>query len=233
MGVPLQHIARASLVPDNDADHDMTDAPTTDFSGGIALRDLPDGATVSGRIGAEEAILVRHGETFSRWALQCSHYHGPLAEGLIVDDTVRCPWHHACFSLRTGEALRAPALDPIPCWRVERIGDRVFRPREACGSGHARRPPAAKSADTPASVVIIGGGAAGLAAADMLRREGYRWRRDHDQRRRVRRRATGRICPRTSWRGPRQPTGFRCGRPNTMPSAISNSNSTRGSRRST
>ena len=48
-----------------------------------------------------------------------------LAEGAIVGDTVRCPWHHACFSLRTGEALAAPALSPVACWTVERRGDQV------------------------------------------------------------------------------------------------------------
>src|SRR5262249_14402883 len=97
----------------------------------------------------------------------CTHYHGPLAEGLIVGDTVRCPWHHACFSLRTGEALRAPALDPIACWRVERRDDTIFV-REKQTISVARKAPR-----SPESVAIIGGGAAGLAAAQMLRREGY------------------------------------------------------------
>jgi NADPH-dependent 2,4-dienoyl-CoA reductase/sulfur reductase-like enzyme/nitrite reductase/ring-hydroxylating ferredoxin subunit len=152
----------------------MADTPTTDFGSGIALRDLPDGATVSGRIGDEEAILVRRGEDIFAVGAACSHYHGPLAEGLIVDDTVRCPWHHACFSLRTGEALRAPALDPIPCWRVERVGDRVFARDKLAAPGTRSGPPAARAAHKPASVVIVGGGAAGLAAADTLRREGYR-----------------------------------------------------------
>ena len=88
---------------------------------------------------------------------------------MIVGDTVRCPWHHACFSLRTGEALRAPALDPIDCWRVERAGDKIFVKEKISASVTAKP----RSASDPESVVIIGGGAAGLAAADMLRREGY------------------------------------------------------------
>ena len=105
----------------------MEDTPALDLRNGIALDDLPDGAIVRGSVDAEEAILLRRGDAFFAVGAQCTHYHGPLAEGLIVDDTVRCPWHHACFSLRTGEALRAPALDPIACWR------------EGCGSGPASR----------------------------------------------------------------------------------------------
>ena len=101
----------------------------------------------------------------------CTHYGGPLAEGLVVDDTVRCPWHHACFSLRTGEALRAPALNPVACWRVEQRDGKAFVREKIEQSPAGSRLPAASG--MPGSVVIIGGGAAGNAAAEMLRREGY------------------------------------------------------------
>ena len=79
--------------------------------------------------------------------------------------------HHACFSLRTGEALRAPALDPIPCWRVDHIDERIFVREKLAAPGPRRLPRGLQR--TGSSVVIVGGGAAGLAAAEMLRREGY------------------------------------------------------------
>jgi NADPH-dependent 2,4-dienoyl-CoA reductase/sulfur reductase-like enzyme/nitrite reductase/ring-hydroxylating ferredoxin subunit len=150
----------------------MTDAEDTskpDFGNGLPFRALPDGGMVLGRVDADDVLLVRQGNELFAVGAHCTHYHGPLAEGLIAGDTVRCPWHHACFSLRTGEALRAPALDPVACWRVERVGDTVFV-REKLAEP---RPGTAKPPGIPASVVIVGGGAAGLAAADMLRREGY------------------------------------------------------------
>ena len=81
---------------------------------------------MSGQADGEEVALVRRGDEFFAIAAHCTHYGGPLAEGLIVGDTVRCPLHHACFSLRNGEALRAPAFDPVSCWRVERVGDKIF-----------------------------------------------------------------------------------------------------------
>ena len=93
----------------------MNAASLPDFRAGIEVRDIPNGAIVSGRVDSEEAILIRRGDAYFAVGAQCTHYHGALALGLVVDDTVRCPLHHACFSLRTGAALRAPALDPIAC----------------------------------------------------------------------------------------------------------------------
>ena len=70
-------------------------------------------------MGEDAVIIARCGDDYFAIGATCSHYGGPLAEGLIVGDIVRCPWHHACFSLRTGEALEAPGFNPVPCWRTE------------------------------------------------------------------------------------------------------------------
>jgi NADPH-dependent 2,4-dienoyl-CoA reductase/sulfur reductase-like enzyme/nitrite reductase/ring-hydroxylating ferredoxin subunit len=140
-----------------------------DLAAGIASGELADGAMLLGHVGEEAVLLARRGEEIFAVGATCTHYGGPLAEGLLVDDTVRCPWHHACFSLRTGEAIRAPALNPIACWKVERrdgrivVGERIEQP------SHQRRATAA----APRRIVILGGGAAGIAAARMLRQEGY------------------------------------------------------------
>jgi 3-phenylpropionate/trans-cinnamate dioxygenase ferredoxin reductase subunit len=143
------------------------EANKPDFRNGFSIRGLSDGSMKLGHVDGEEVVLARRGDEFFAVGAHCTHYGGPLAEGLIVDGTVRCPWHHACFSFKDGEALRAPALDPVVCWRVEKLGDEVFV-REKLALPAPRR-----VAEGPSSVVIVGGGAAGLAAADMLRREGY------------------------------------------------------------
>jgi apoptosis-inducing factor 3 len=146
----------------------MEDAAKPDFKNGFPVQNLREGSPILGQVDGEEAILVRRGDQFFAIGAHCTHYHGPLAEGLVVGDTVRCPWHHACFNLKTGEALRAPALDPVTCWRVEKVGDKVFV-REKLSE--VSKKPSARN--LPSSVVIVGGGAASLAAAEMLRREGY------------------------------------------------------------
>jgi NADPH-dependent 2,4-dienoyl-CoA reductase/sulfur reductase-like enzyme/nitrite reductase/ring-hydroxylating ferredoxin subunit len=150
---------------------EANDRPTLDLSKGVSASALADGGMIRGRVGDDDVVLARSGKELFAIRAQCSHYRGPLVEGLVVGDSVRCPWHHACFSLRTGEALRAPALDPIPCWRVEQVADRIFV-REKLPA--ARTQPAAMSTrQRPSSIVIVGGGAAGVAAAEMLRRHGY------------------------------------------------------------
>ena len=151
----------------------MENSAKPDLKTGFPADNLPDGGMILGQADGEEVIVTRRGDEFFAVGAFCTHYHGPLADGLLVGETLRCPWHHACFSLRTGEALRAPALDPIACWRVERIGDQVYV-REKLAEAPPKATLAAPPSYTlPASVVILGGGGAGLAAADMLRREGY------------------------------------------------------------
>jgi NADPH-dependent 2,4-dienoyl-CoA reductase/sulfur reductase-like enzyme/nitrite reductase/ring-hydroxylating ferredoxin subunit len=141
-----------------------------DLSLGVAVSHLAEGAMLLGHSQGEPLILVRRGDELFAVAAVCTHYSGPLAEGLLVDDTVRCPWHHACFSLRTGEALRAPALNPVSCWRVEQRDGQAFV-REKLEN--ASLPAPSLTSRMPESVVIVGGGAAGSAAAETLRREGY------------------------------------------------------------
>jgi NADPH-dependent 2,4-dienoyl-CoA reductase/sulfur reductase-like enzyme/nitrite reductase/ring-hydroxylating ferredoxin subunit len=149
----------------------MTDTSGPDLAHGIAAADLADGAGLVGHVGDEQVLLVRRGTAVLAVAAQCTHYHGPLVEGLLVDGTVRCPWHHACFDLQTGEALNAPAFDPLACWSVEQRDGRIFvREKRQQSPSHPRGRPADAAPDR---IVIIGGGAAGFAAADMLRREQF------------------------------------------------------------
>jgi NADPH-dependent 2,4-dienoyl-CoA reductase/sulfur reductase-like enzyme/nitrite reductase/ring-hydroxylating ferredoxin subunit len=151
-----------------------------------------------GHARGEPVLLARRGDEVFAIGAICTHYGAPLEQGLLDGDTVRCQWHHACFSLRTGEALRAPALNPVSHWRVEhwhreevRDVARQFTPVETpVGSVYVQekfggtvyvreklafvgRPSQPRAAGIRATVVIVGGGAAGNAAAEMLRREGY------------------------------------------------------------
>ena len=150
----------------------MENTNVPDFASGFPINALQDGAMIQGKVGDEDVILARRGDEFFAVGANCTHYHGPLAEGLIVGDELRCPLHHTCFSLRTGMAVCAPAFDAIPRWRLERVGERLFV-REKLPS-LAQYPEANSTPPhSPSSIVIVGGGAAGLAAADMLRRKGY------------------------------------------------------------
>ena len=140
-----------------------------DLTRGVGLSAFT-GETLLGHVGDDEVLLVRSGPDIFAVDAHCSHYHGPLAEGLVTGESIRCPWHHACFDLRTGEAARPPALTPIGVWQVEREGDRII-------VRHKREQPKPRingPVDAPDRIVIIGGGAAGFAAAEMLRRQEYR-----------------------------------------------------------
>jgi NADPH-dependent 2,4-dienoyl-CoA reductase/sulfur reductase-like enzyme/nitrite reductase/ring-hydroxylating ferredoxin subunit len=150
-------------------DHSQPSGP--DLVRGIALGELADDGKLVGHVGGEEVLLLRRGTEIFAVGAHCTHYQGPLVDGLAVEDTIRCPWHHACFDLRTGEALRAPALRPVACWSVEQRDGKIFvRGKQAQPKPKAvGKPPG----ETPKRIVIVGGGAAGFAAAEGLRRGQY------------------------------------------------------------
>jgi NADPH-dependent 2,4-dienoyl-CoA reductase/sulfur reductase-like enzyme/nitrite reductase/ring-hydroxylating ferredoxin subunit len=138
-----------------------------DLAAGIPAGDLAEGAMVAGRVGDDEVVVARKGGKLFAVSAHCTHYHGPLAEGLLVGETVRCPWHHAHFSLQTGEAIAAPALSPLTCWQVdERDGKIAVKSRKTPSPSNKKGSPTER-------FVIVGGGAAGFAAAEMLRRRGF------------------------------------------------------------
>ncbi len=152
-------------------DHTSPSGP--DFAQGVPVSSFAEGVMLAGHVGDDAVLVVRHREEFFATGALCTHYGAPLAEGIVVGDTVRCPWHHACFSLRTGEALRAPALQPLACWDAERRGDMVFVTRKHEAADGATSRTGHTSAAPPALLVIVGAGAAGNAAAEMIRRSGY------------------------------------------------------------
>ena len=131
-----------------------------DLSAGVPFAELAEGTPLLGHAAGEPVVLVRLGDEVLAVGATCTHYGAPLADGLIAFEGIRCPWHHACFDLRTGEALRAPALNSVPTYDVERVGGLV---RVAGRRGDR---PAERRTGAPSSVVIVGAGAAGNAAAE-------------------------------------------------------------------
>ncbi|MGA7252596.1 MAG: FAD-dependent oxidoreductase [Pseudolabrys sp.] len=137
-----------------------------DLSAGVAAAELTRGAVLTGHVGDDEVLLVRQGGKLFALSAYCTHYHGPLADGLLVGETIRCPWHHAHFNLQTGEAIAAPALAPVTCWAVEEKDGKIFVKNK-------KTQPAPDKTGAGERFIIIGGGAAGFAAAEMLRRRGF------------------------------------------------------------
>src|SRR6476659_1993568 len=138
-----------------------------DLEAGIPEGDLVGETPLLGHAHGEAVIVLRRNEELLAIGATCTHYSGPLAEGLFGGDTVRCPWHHACFDLRTGAPVRAPALNPIPCYEVG-VSEGLIKVGARTGG-----PITLRRSSALRTIAIVGAGAAGESAAETLRREGY------------------------------------------------------------
>jgi len=150
---------------------DDASAAGPDLARGVAFAELQDGGMLLGHVGGEQVMLIRQGSDVFALGAHCTHYHAPLTDGIVVDGMIRCPWHHARFDLRTGEAVRAPAFSPLACWSVDHHDGKVFvRDKRDRPQSRAR---GKRAGARPGRIVIVGGGAAAFSAAEMLRREQF------------------------------------------------------------
>ena len=147
----------------------QADVSGPDLRAGVALAELKEGQPLLGHVDDQSVVLVRAGAEVFAVGATCTHWSGPLAEGIVTGEEIHCPWHHACFSLRTGAVVSPPALNPLPRWSVTVRDGRAYVGEQS--SDVAPRAAGVKSG--PASVVIVGAGAAGMVAAETLRKEGY------------------------------------------------------------
>lgn len=67
--------------------------------------------------GTRIAVFNLDGEFFAIEDV-CTHDGGDLTGGCLDGDVIVCPRHGARFSIRTGEALTAPAFEPTTAFPV-------------------------------------------------------------------------------------------------------------------
>lgn len=63
-------------------------------------------------------VLVKQGDAIYALRDACTHLGGPLSEGTIEDDSIRCPWHGSRFCLKDGRVLDGPAVFPERVFEV-------------------------------------------------------------------------------------------------------------------
>lgn len=132
------------------------------------LEDIAPGTMREVEAAGQNILLVRQGDKITAIGARCPHAGGILAEGILTDGEVICPWHKAAFCVRTGKRLDPPAVDDLPSYRVEiENGDILLRDPQP-----AARPAPPPTADS-GHFAILGAGAAGFAAAQELRRRGF------------------------------------------------------------
>ncbi len=128
---------------------------------------LAEGRPVAAVVEERKILLVRLAGRVYACGNECTHYKAPLTDGLLAGHIVTCPWHNARFDVRDGRLVAPPALNDLPSYEVKIEAGQVWvKPK---GAATIEMP----SGSDGRSFLIVGAGAAGNAAAETLRREGF------------------------------------------------------------
>jgi nitrite reductase/ring-hydroxylating ferredoxin subunit/uncharacterized membrane protein len=95
-------------------DHAAAQAPPHEFVPVLAEAELPENELRRVEAKGVPVLLVRRNGSIYALTETCSHMGGPLSEGKLEGDSVRCPWHGSRFSLEDGRVLDSPATFPQP-----------------------------------------------------------------------------------------------------------------------
>lgn len=147
--------------------------------------DLKNGEMKSYKIDDNNKVLLcRIDDEFFAVGPSCTHYGAPLEEGILKNDTIICPWHHACFNAKNGDLLEPPAMDALPRYEIKKEGDtvKINLPDEIQSS---RRPEMVKkdSNSDGRTFVILGAGASAYFAAQSMRENGFMGKYNYGYRR--------------------------------------------------
>ncbi|XP_053311834.1 apoptosis-inducing factor 3-like [Spea bombifrons] len=137
--------------------------------------DMKDGEMREFEVHGYPVLVVRSNGAFSAVGSKCSHYGAPLSKGVLEGDRVRCPWHGACFNIKTGDIEEYPGLDSLPCFKVtvEKGAVCIVTSEQALQTVKRVKCMSRRSAGNRSTAALIGTGPAALVCAETLRQEGY------------------------------------------------------------
>jgi len=137
---------------------------------------VQEGAMKEVEVEGHKVLVLRQQGELRAFSGTCTHYGAPLVRGALGDNSIRCPWHGACFSSKTGDIEDFPGLDSLACFRAEEREGKVVvtAGRKELVRGRRELRARGQPCGEEETVLVVGGGAAGHTAVETLRCEGWR-----------------------------------------------------------
>ncbi|XP_059829232.1 apoptosis inducing factor mitochondria associated 4 isoform X2 [Hypanus sabinus] len=148
-----------------------------------SVEEMNEGEMREFEVENHKLLLIKSNGEFSALGHLCTHAGAPLVKvlnlstylGVLSNGRVRCPWHGACFNIKTGDIEEYPCLDALQCFPVEVQNGKVIISASVETLEENRR---IKTMVTPSPtnktvILLIGGGPASLICAETLRQEFY------------------------------------------------------------